>query len=58
VKAVKAISERDFSDITSMFGLPSGEEKGYYSAPPRKDFRVIPAVVTFQKTVYAIIEIE
>jgi uncharacterized protein len=57
--AVRAISENGFAGLGSAFGFPG---ESYYgagagSAASKRDFRVIPATVSFRKVVYAIFAI-
>lgn len=55
---VRAISENGFAGLGSAFGFPGESYYGASLAASKRDFRVIPATISFRKGVYAIFAIE
>lgn len=52
--SVRAVSETGFSGVGSAFGFPGDVGYGSASAMSKRDFRVIPATISYRRGVFAI----
>lgn len=56
--SVRAVSETGFSGVGSAFGFPGDVGYGSASVMTKRDFRVIPATISYRRGVFAIFELK